>query len=200
MAVDMNKLVNLDRLKEFQTSENASTASEFSTSKSYAAGAYVYYKGKLYKFKSAHAAGAWTTTDVEETKLADDVSSLKESISDNDAIIFNDAVTDDRLSYNSAKADNTLKRVMAIIPPNTVVTECKQMLTGEGLTYVALEVYEWSDADEAYVYNRSIASKSSTKSGNYYVHDYGSITTRKGCLLTFSDTTSSGWLRGQPTG
>lgn len=82
MAVDMNKLVNLDRLKEFQTSENASTASEFSTSKSYAAGAYVYYKGKLYKFKSAHAAGAWTTTDVEEAKLADDVSSLKESIND----------------------------------------------------------------------------------------------------------------------
>lgn len=80
MAVDMNKLVNLDRLKEFQTSENASTSSEFSTSKSYAAGAYVYYKGKLYKFKSAHAAGAWTTTDVEEAKLADDVSSLKESI------------------------------------------------------------------------------------------------------------------------
>ena len=80
MAVDMNKLVNLDRLKEFQTSENASTASEFSTSKSYAAGAYVYYKGKLYKFKSAHAAGAWTTTDVEEAKLADDVSGLKESL------------------------------------------------------------------------------------------------------------------------
>lgn len=82
MAVDMNKLVNLDRLKEFQTSENASTSSEFSTSKSYAAGAYVYYKGKLYKFKSAHAAGAWTTTDVEEAKLADDVSSLKESTND----------------------------------------------------------------------------------------------------------------------
>ena len=80
MAVDMNKLVNLDRLKEFQTSENAATASEFSTSKSYAAGAYVYYKGKLYKFKSAHAAGAWTTTDVEEAKLADDVSTLKESL------------------------------------------------------------------------------------------------------------------------
>jgi len=80
MAVDMNKLVNLDRLKEFQTSENASTASEFSTSKSYAAGAYVYYKGKLYKFKSAHAAGAWTTTDVEEAKLADDVSGLKSAI------------------------------------------------------------------------------------------------------------------------
>lgn len=89
MAVDMNKLVNLDRLKEFQTSENASTASEFSTSKSYAAGAYVYYKGKLYKFKSAHAAGAWTTTDVEEAKLADDVSSLKESINTESGIMRN---------------------------------------------------------------------------------------------------------------
>jgi len=80
MAVDMNKLVNLDRLKEFQTSENAATASEFSTSKSYAAGAYVYYKGKLKKFKTAHEAGAWIGTDAEDAKLADDVSVLKESI------------------------------------------------------------------------------------------------------------------------
>jgi len=80
MAVDMNKLVNLDRLKEFQTAENAATASEFSTSKSYAAGAYVYYKGTLKKFKTAHTAGAWIGTDAEDATLADDVSVLKESI------------------------------------------------------------------------------------------------------------------------
>jgi len=85
MAVDMNKLVNLDRLKEFQTAENAATASEFSTSKSYAAGAYVYYKGTLKKFKTAHTAGAWIGTDAEDATLADDVSVLKESINNIDA-------------------------------------------------------------------------------------------------------------------
>lgn len=58
-----------------------STAEVFNASKSggYGAGEYVYHEGKLYKFKAAHT-GAWTGTDVEAVKLADEVSQLKSAI------------------------------------------------------------------------------------------------------------------------
>lgn len=75
-------LIDLNGLGHFKDKENAMIAEDFSASKAYAAGDYCYYNGTLYKFKTAHAAGAWTTTDVEEAKLADDVSGLKESTND----------------------------------------------------------------------------------------------------------------------
>jgi len=78
----MSKKITLEGLDHFKDKENAMVASEFSASKSYAIGEYVYYKGTLYKFKAAHAAGAWTNADVDAVKLADDVSVLKESIRD----------------------------------------------------------------------------------------------------------------------
>jgi len=78
----MPKKIDTAGLKHFKGKENAMVASEFSASKSYAIGEYVYYKGTLYKFKAAHAAGAWTNADVDAVKLADDVSVLKESIND----------------------------------------------------------------------------------------------------------------------
>jgi len=73
-------LIDLNGLGHFKDRENAMIAEDFSASKAYAAGDYCYYNGTLYKFKTAHAAGAWTTSDVEAAKLAGDVSSLKESI------------------------------------------------------------------------------------------------------------------------
>lgn len=44
-------------------------ASKFSTSTSYAAGAYVTYGAKLYKFTAAHPAGVWTGSDVSEISV-----------------------------------------------------------------------------------------------------------------------------------
>lgn len=73
-------LIDLNGLGHFKDRENAMIAEDFSASKAYAAGDYCYYNGTLYKFKTAHAAGAWTTSDVEAAKLAGDVSALKESI------------------------------------------------------------------------------------------------------------------------
>ena len=55
-------------------------ADDFSTSKSYAAGDYVIYSGALYRFTSAHAAGAWTGTDATAVQLAEDVSYLKSDL------------------------------------------------------------------------------------------------------------------------
>lgn len=75
-------LIDLNGLGHFKDKENAMIAEDFSASKAYAAGDYCYYNGTLYKFKTAHAAGAWTIADVEAAKLAHDVSDLKESIHD----------------------------------------------------------------------------------------------------------------------
>lgn len=156
MAVDMNKLVNLDRLKEFQTSENASTALEFSTSKSYAAGAYVYYKGKLYKFKSAHAAGAWTTTDVEEAKLADDVSSLKESLIDRTLYSTTDVSTVFPKAYKGqivnsvGRFSNNSNGVMSGADNSTVYLYKGSTFmanTGYKLSYAFWEIPVYSNSD-----------------------------------------------------
>lgn len=55
----------------------AAIAPTFSSSTAYAAGAYVWYGGTLYRFTSAHAAGSWTGTDAAAVALASDVSDLK---------------------------------------------------------------------------------------------------------------------------
>lgn len=75
-------LIDLNGLGHFKDKENAMIAEDFSASKAYAAGDYCYYNGTLYKFKTAHAAGAWTIADVEAAKLAHDVSDLKTAITE----------------------------------------------------------------------------------------------------------------------
>lgn len=60
----------------------ASVAPTFSSSTAYSAGDYVIYSGQLYRFTADHAAGAWTGSDVEQAKLAEDVSNLKSHLSD----------------------------------------------------------------------------------------------------------------------
>ena len=50
-------------------------ATTFSASTNYAAGAYVYYNGTLYRFTADHAAGSWTGTDATAVALGNDLSS-----------------------------------------------------------------------------------------------------------------------------
>ena len=59
-------------------------ASNFSASTAYAAGDYVIYSGKLYRFTAAHSAGAWNAAHVTEAKLADEVSDLKTALRSGD--------------------------------------------------------------------------------------------------------------------
>lgn len=58
----------------------APLAEAFSESTAYAAGDYAVYGGKLYRFTTAHAAGAWVGTDAEEATLTEDVTSLNQAI------------------------------------------------------------------------------------------------------------------------
>lgn len=114
-------LIDLNGLGHFKDRENAMIAEDFAATKDYAAGDYCYYNGTLKKFKTAHAAGAWIGTDAEDAKLAGDVSSLKESISDIDESIndvnivtvkqnayFTDSLTNLGLTYEKI-SDNKLK-------------------------------------------------------------------------------------------
>ena len=55
-----------------------STAGQFSASTAYAVGQYVYYDKKLYRFTSAHAAGAWNASHVTEVTVASELADLKE--------------------------------------------------------------------------------------------------------------------------
>ena len=57
--------------------EDTGDAEAFSATGTYAAGDFVTYSGGLYRFTTAHAAGAWTGTDVEEIGEQDDTDFLK---------------------------------------------------------------------------------------------------------------------------
>lgn len=52
-------------------------ADDFSTSNAYAVGDYVIYSGSLYRFTTAHAAGAWNASHATAVQLAEDVGELK---------------------------------------------------------------------------------------------------------------------------
>lgn len=51
----------------------AAVAPTFNTSTAYAAGAYVWYDGALYRFTAAHTAGNWTGTDATAAVLSNDI-------------------------------------------------------------------------------------------------------------------------------
>ena len=59
-----------------------SIAPQFSASTAYAAGQYVYYAKKLYRFTTAHAAGAWNASHVTEVTVASELADLKEDTTD----------------------------------------------------------------------------------------------------------------------
>ena len=63
-----------------------SLAPAFSTDASYAAGQYVTYNGKVYRFKTAHS-GEWAAGDVREVKVGSELTDLKSVLNELDALI-----------------------------------------------------------------------------------------------------------------
>lgn len=59
-----------------------SVAGQFSSSTAYAAGDYVYYNNKLYRFTAAHAAGAWSGSDAEEITVSGELTAIKADLTD----------------------------------------------------------------------------------------------------------------------
>ena len=64
------------------TVASTSIAEEFSTSKAYAVGDMVMYDSKLYKFKTAHSAGAWNVAQVDTVSVNDEISSLSNDLNE----------------------------------------------------------------------------------------------------------------------
>lgn len=83
-GTDLNSTQTENAIKEVNTkantlqSEKTDTdivASDFDATASYTAGNYCIYNGKFYKFKANHT-GAWSAADVDEIKIAGELSSL----------------------------------------------------------------------------------------------------------------------------
>lgn len=88
-------------------------APTFSTSTNYAAGAYVYYSGTLYRFTADHAAGSWTGTDATQVALGNDlgnqVSDLKSALSNlNDLDYVTEREYVDDLAYGRIASNGTI--------------------------------------------------------------------------------------------
>lgn len=70
----------------------------FSTSENYQIGDYVIYNNKLYKFTSAHSAGAWVGTDADETTIVEELEEFTASA---------DGLTNKVRNFEGALAGNT---------------------------------------------------------------------------------------------
>lgn len=81
-----NGAVTAAKLGESATDIVADT---FGTSTAYSVGDYCIYSGALYRFTADKSAGAWDSTKVVAIALADDVSDLKNAISTDDVITWN---------------------------------------------------------------------------------------------------------------
>jgi glycerophosphoryl diester phosphodiesterase len=75
-------LIDLNGLGYFKDKENGMIAADYSASKTYAVGEYVYYNGTLYRCTTAiTTAEAWTSGHWTAAKLAEDVNDVKSAVS-----------------------------------------------------------------------------------------------------------------------
>ena len=89
-AIDDAKDAALDEIN--QTTGNFAEA--FSASKAYSAGEYVMQLGRLYRFTSNHAAGAWTGSDAEAVTVGEELTDVKDGLSETDRVLtLDDQVT-----------------------------------------------------------------------------------------------------------
>ena len=121
----------------------ASMAPVFDATAAYSEGDYVWYAGQLYKFTSDHAAGAWTGSDAQAAKVADDVDDLTRQLSDKD--LFDDipgttqTVTfdsnDQPASVVHTSGNDTVRSDVFTWADGTA-TEVRTLANGRHVTYV----------------------------------------------------------------
>lgn len=79
-------------------------ASDFDATASYTAGNYCVYEGKFYKFKANHS-GAWSAADVDEIKIAGELSALKSGLTNYE---FTDSITTHNQWVNTSITDTSI--------------------------------------------------------------------------------------------
>lgn len=152
-GTDLNSTQTENAIKEVNTkantlqSEKADTdivASDFSTAVSYTAGNYCIYEGKFYKFKNTHS-GAWSAADVDEIKIAGELSSLKSGLTNLSSAFHEVAINETFTIGNQLGFVAWIgwggKRIRGYMPVrNDVIykgTYQTEITTGENLTVLA---------------------------------------------------------------
>ena len=140
-----------------------STAGQFSTSTAYAVGQYVYYDKKLYRFTTAHAAGAWNASHVTEVTVTSELTSLKAETNDlkqdlnqekKYQLLLDDGVPNTVQEYTFSggavsqvthKRSGTTIRTDVFTYGTSSITEVRTLNTGESMTIAtSLETLETS--------------------------------------------------------
>jgi hypothetical protein len=89
-----------------------SIADDFNTSTSYVKGDYVYHLGVLYECTTAHSAGAWDATHFTATQVGDELSELKNTLTNKQNITDNTLTT---TSKTVPGAINELKNTLNVL-------------------------------------------------------------------------------------
>lgn len=120
-----------------------SLAPAFSTSTDYAAGKYVTYNGAVYRFNTNHAAGAWSTSEVTQVAICNEISDINSALTEN--VLSARA----RLS-GTVTLSNYLNSGWYGIAGGTTITDKPNEATHEG--GLTLFVYRSTNASGNYVY------------------------------------------------
>ena len=133
------------------------------------------------------------------TELTDEVSDLKSSLNNvENAVFATDVVTVNNFtgSYNPLSLGNGYKYVAAIVPAGGVVTDLQVLVPSNSTNYVKLEKWEYNSATGEYEKpSETVTATSVTAQGNLYVLHFPEFTCNNATLVTFNDTSSSGWLK-----
>lgn len=119
-------------------------ASDFDATASYTAGNYCVYEGKFYRFKTTHS-GAWAAADVDEIKIAGELSSLMSGLTS--VSVYNSTHISDEHglindnAFSSGSASIAITGKLATVSINFVTTKT-------GLDWVL----QLKDAPETKVY------------------------------------------------
>ena len=68
-------------LKTFNILDESIIAEDFDSTQAYAVGEYCFNGNTLYRFTSAHSAGAWNSNEVTAVAVCDELTSLKSDLS-----------------------------------------------------------------------------------------------------------------------
>lgn len=131
----------------------AAVAPTFSTSTAYAAGAYVWYDGALYRFITAHPAGSWTGSDATFVSIGADLEAHAAAIAANAADI--DA------------AEAAITQTRAMIAPTETNPAASAHAVGENIIYngTLYEVIAPIAANDALTVGTNIAAVANGVSG-----------------------------------
>lgn len=120
-------------------------ASDFDATASYTAGNYCIYQGKFYRFKANHS-GAWSAADVDEIKIAGELSSLMSGLISAAKAVYRDyhqIATSGNYTFTPTLEMNHAYIVAICSGNNDVWGYCGIMLKGwEGTAPVLTDIYK----------------------------------------------------------